>query len=181
MVSGGMGHPRAGWDKVENRRIRYNGQGFSLRGEKDRFVLPPEFRKALRDSGDGDRVLCLQVHETLPALVAFGLSRESELDNQLDREEEIALQRGTAFNRQLRASQLFGFTRLPFDDSGRFVMPPRFLKAARIDDALFFQGAGSEFLIFNPAELAGLGDEWNHAKIGCEDCEAQARAAKGRK
>ena len=166
---------------METRRVRYNGQGFSLRGEKDRFVLPPEFRKALRDSGDGERVLCLQVHESLPALVGFGLSRESELDAQLDREEEFALQRGDAFNRQLRASQLFGFIRLPFDDSGRIVMPARFLKAARIEDALFFQGAGSEFLIFNPAELAQLGDEWNHAKIGCEDCEAQARAAKGRK
>ena len=31
------------------------------------------------------------------------------------------------------------------------------------------------------AELAQLGEDWNHAKIGCEDCEAQARAAKGRK
>lgn len=165
---------------MEVKRIRYNGQGFSLRGEKDRFVLPPEFRKAVRDSGDGERVLCLQIHPDLKCLVAFGPSREAELDAQLDREEEIALQRGVPFNRMLRSSQLFGFTRIPFDDSGRFVMPPRFIKGANLDTRLFFQGAGAEFLIFNPDELAKLGDEWKHAKSGAEDCEAQALAGKGR-
>lgn len=143
-------------------------------------MLPPEFRKAVRESSESERVLCLQVHPELKCLVAFGLSREAELDAQLDREEEIALQRDVPFNRQLRASQLFGFTRIPFDDSGRFVMPTRFIKGANLGEKLFFQGAGAEFLIFNPDELMQLGDEWAHAKMGCEDCEDQAMA-KGRK
>ena len=33
--------------------VTYSGQGFSLLGEKGRFVLPPDFRKAVRDSGIG--------------------------------------------------------------------------------------------------------------------------------
>ena len=41
------------------RPVSYSGQGFSLLGEKGRFVLPPVFRKAVRDSGQGERVLCL--------------------------------------------------------------------------------------------------------------------------
>jgi MraZ protein len=166
---------------VEARRVRYNGQGFSLRGEKDRFVLPPDFRKALKESGEGRKELCLQLHADLPCLVAFGLSREHELDAQLDREEDNALRRGEPFDRQLRSSQLFGFLKVPFDDSGRFVLPPRFVKGASIAEQLYFQGAGADFLIFNPDELAKLGDDWRHAKLACEDLAQQAAAARGRK
>jgi len=161
---------------VEARRIRYNGQGFSLRGEKDRFVLPPDFRKALKDSGEGRKELCLQLHSSLPCLVAFGLSREQELDVQLEREEENALRRGEAFDRHLRSSQLFGFLKVPFDDSGRFVLPPRFVKGAQITDRLYFQGAGADFLIFNPDELMKLGEDWRHAQFACEDLAEQAAA-----
>lgn len=165
---------------MDARRVRYNGQGFSLRGEKDRFVLPPDFRKALKESGDGRKELCLQLHADLPCLVGFGLSREAELDDQLDREEENALRRGEGFNRQLRASQLFGFLKVPFDDSGRFVLPPRFVKGAAIGESLYFQGAGADFLIFNPDELMKLGADWRHAQLACEDLaeQAQARARK---
>jgi len=166
---------------LEIRRVRYNGQGFSLKGEKDRFVLPPDFRKALKDSGDSRKELCLQLHATLPCLVGFGLSREPELDLQLDREEENALRRGEGFDRQVRSSQLFGFLKVPFDDSGRFVLPARFVKGARIADRLYFQGAGPEFLIFNPDELMKLDPaQWRHAQLACDDLadDAAARARK---
>lgn len=143
-------------------------------------MLPPDFRKALKESGEGRKELCLQLHPDLPCLVAFGLSRELELDAQLDREEENALRRGEPFNRQLRSSQLFGFLKVPFDDSGRFVLPPRFTKGAQIADRLYFQGAGADFLIFNPDELMKLGDDWRHAQLACEDLAGQA-SAKARK
>ena len=165
---------------MESRRVRYNGQGFSPKGEKDRFVLPPDFRKALKESGDGDKTLCLQLHPELQCLIGFGLSREGELDAQLDREEESALRLGQSFNRLLRSSQMFGFLKVPFDDSGRFVLPPRFVKGANITDRLYFQGAGAEFLIFNPDELMKLGDDWRHAQLACDDLAEQA-AAKVRK
>lgn len=167
---------------LEGKRVRYNGQGFSLKGEKDRFVLPPDFRKALKESGadaagHARKELCLQLHPDFPCLVAFGLGREAELDAQLDKEEENALRRGAAFNRQVRSSQLFGFLKVPFDDSGRFVLPPRFVKGAQIDDQLYFQGAGPEFLIFNPVELARLDPaDWRHAQLACEDLTQQALA-----
>jgi len=175
-----------GAGQLEGKRVRYNGQGFSLKGEKDRFVLPPDFRKALRDSGteptaDGTglvrKELCLQLHPDFPCLIAFGLGREAELDAQLDKEEDNALRRGAPFNRQVRSSQLFGFLKVPFDDSGRFVLPPRFVKGAQIADQLYFQGAGPEFLIFNPAELMKLDPaDWRHAQLACEDLAEQALA-----
>jgi len=173
--------PWRGIGAVEIRRDRYNGQDFSLKGGNDRFVLPAEFRKAVRDAGEGERVLCLQMDPNLPCLLGFGLSRQAELDEQLAEEQAQANREGRTFNRQLRSSQLFGFTKVPFDESGRFVLPPRFQKHAKVGDGLYFHGAGAEILIFNPEELMKLGDEWNHMKMACEDHMDLVMTAKRRK
>ncbi|MBP6363383.1 MAG: division/cell wall cluster transcriptional repressor MraZ [Novosphingobium sp.] len=159
----------------------YSGQGFSLLGEKGRFVLPPDFRKAVRDSGQGERVLCLAKHPRWKCLTGFGLSRVDEFETELNREEGIALERGLDFDRDHRAQQLYGFARVPFDDSGRFVMPERFFKLGGLSDAVFFQGGGKMFTIWNPAELAKLGAGWEDAQEACADLAAQAMSGKARK
>ena len=166
---------------MEQRRVRYNGEGFSLRGEKGRFILPPDFRKTLKESGNGEKVLCLQLHPAIPCVTGFGLSREFDFDDQLDKEEEAALRLNKEFDRQNRSTQLFAFTKVPFDESGRFIMPERFIGYGKIADRLFFITAGPEFLMFSPDELMKLPDDkWRHAKLACEDLAAQA-AARGRK
>ena len=163
------------------RPITYSGQGFSLVGEKGRFVLPPDLRKAVRDSGRGERLLCLAKHPRWKCLTGFGLSRADQLEAELDREEEIALERGKDFDRDQRAQQLYGFARIPFDDSGRFVLPERYFKLGGLSDRLFFQGGGKMFTIWNPAELAKMGSDWEDAQEACADLEAQALAGKVRK
>ena len=62
----------------------FSGQAFSPLGEKGRFVLPPLFRNAVKESSDG-RVLCLDKHPRFTCLVGFGLSRQLELETQLVR------------------------------------------------------------------------------------------------
>lgn len=130
-------------------------------------MLPPLFRKAVKDSSDG-RVLCLMKHPTWNCLVGFGLSRKEELEAQLDREEDRATTLGKDFDRDTRASQLFGFQEMPFDDSGRFVMPDHLRSLANIEEGLFFQGGGRFFTLWNPAELAKMGDDWAGAKAACD-------------
>lgn len=161
--------------------IAYSGQGFSLLGEKGRFVLPPDFRKAVRDSGLGERVLCIAKHPRWKCLTGFGLSRVAEFENELDREERVALERGQDFDRDLRAQQLYGFARVPFDDSGRFVLPERFFKLGALADAAFFQGGGKQFTIWSPDVLAEMGAGWEDAQEACLDLAQQARNGKGRK
>jgi MraZ protein len=100
---------------------------------------------------------------------------------QIEREERIAVDRKEDFDRELRAMQLFGFSKLPFDDSGRFVMPDRFIKLASLGDRLYFQAAGEFFMIWSPAELAKMGPGWEGAQATCAELEANALAAKGRK
>ncbi len=124
------------------RPVSYSGQGFSLLGEKGRFVLPPEFRKAVRESGQGERILCLTRHSKWKCLIGFGLGRVAQFEAELDREERIALERGQDFDREMRAAQLYGFTQVPFDDSGRFVLPERYFRLGGLTDAVYFQGGG---------------------------------------
>lgn len=144
----------------------YSGQAYSPAGDKGRFVLPPLFRKAVRDSSDG-KVLCLAKHDRWDCLVGFGLSRKLELEAQLDREEEMSIRLNREFDRDLRAFQLFSFTEVPFDDSGRFVMPEHLRSLGDIGDGLYFQGAGRFFTMWNPDRLQAMGAEWDAAKAAC--------------
>ncbi len=155
----------------------YSGQAFSPAGDKNRFVLPPLFRKAVKESSQG-RVLCLAKHERWNCLIGFGQSRKQELDDQLDREEERAIRRDMDFDRDMRAMQLFGFSEVSFDDSGRFIMPEHLRGLARIESGLYFQGAGRFFTIWNPDELAQMGEQWESAQAACASLLAEAKARK---
>lgn len=157
----------------------YSGQGFSLQGDKSRFVLPPQFRKTVRESSDG-KVLCLAKHERWQCLTGFGLSRRDDFATQLDREEEMALRAEKDFDRDLRSMQLYGFSEVPFDDSGRFVIPDHLARLAGLRDQLYFQGAGSFIMIWSPENLAAMGEGWEGAKSACADLVAEG-VAKGRK
>jgi MraZ protein len=151
----------------------YSGQGFSLKGEKGRYVLPPAIRKAVAASSDG-RVLCLAKHERWACLTGFGLSRRAEFDEQIDREEERALRLGRDFDPDLRRIQLFGFSEIPFDASGRFVLPDHLGALAGFEEGVFFQGAGNFFTMWNPAQLYAQGEGWEAAQAACRALESDA-------
>lgn len=165
--------------QVTARPYSYRGQGISLRGEKGRFVLPPAFRKVVRDSSHDNRVLCLAKHERFDCLTGFGLSRMDDLEDQLDREEEKAMRLGVDFDRDTRAAQLFGFLEIPFDDSGRFVMPEHLVELGGIDDKLFFQGGGAFFTLWNPENLFKMGEGWDAAKAAAR--ALMSEPAKGKR
>ena len=146
----------------------YSGQAYSPSGDKGRFVLPPAFRKAVKESSGGNRILCLAAHDRFDCLIGFGLSRTDKLNEQLEREDERAIRLGLAdFDRDVRAQQLFGFEQLPFDDSGRFVMPDHLRDLGKVGEGLYFQGAGDFFFVWNPAELAQMDAAWKGAQASC--------------
>lgn len=158
----------------------YNGQAFSPAGEKGRFVLPSAFRKAVKESSGGTRTLCLAAHGRYECLIGYGTSRIAELDAQLDREEERAIRLGDAsFDRDARAGQLFTYEALPFDESGRFVMPEQLRELGKVDDGLFFQAAGRFFFVWAPDELMRMGPEFKSAQIACAKLMAAARKGSG--
>lgn len=169
------GRSNGDWRGVEQAFTGYSGQAYSPAGDKSRFVLPPLFRKAVKDSS-GSRILCLTKHDRWTCLVGFGLSRKDEFERQLDREEEMAFKFGRAFDRETRSSQLNGFAEIPFDDSGRFVMPEYLRDLGKVEGGLYFQGGGRFFTLWRPEELYQMGDDWAAAKAACKALVAEAEA-----
>lgn len=154
----------------------YSGQGFSLQRDKNRFVLPPQFRKTVLESSATKSVLCLAKHERWTCLTGFGLSRVDDFAALIDREEALAVQGGKDFDRDLRAMQLYGFFEVPFDGSGRFVLPDHLASLANIDRQIYFQGAGGFFTAWSPDELAKMGAGWESAQAACASLAAKEKA-----
>ena len=166
---------------MASQPYNYNGTGFSLLRDKGRFVLPPQFRKTVKDSSGDKSILCLDKHDRWTCLIGFGLSRKDGFEAQLDREEDLAAKRVQDFDRELRGVQLNGFAQMPFDDSGRFVLPEYLAELAKVEDQLYFQGAGQFFVIFSPAELSKMGQGWEGAQAACRQLAAEAASkAKGK-
>ena len=165
---------------MASQPYNYSGQGFSLLRDKGRFVLPPQFRKTVKESSGDRAVLCIAKHDRWTCLTGFGLSRRDGFEAQIDREEALAAQRGQDFDRELRSVQLNGFAEIPYDDSGRFVLPEYLADLARVEDQLYFQGAGQFFVIWSPAQLAEMGAGWEGAQAACRQFAAEAAGkAKG--
>ena len=158
----------------------YSGQGFSLRGEKGRYVLPPAFRNAIAPVADAPRTLCLAKHDRWNCLTGFGLARTAGFNAMLEREEERATRLGQDFDRDLRAMQLWGFAEVPFDASGRFVLPDHLGELGKLRDGVYFQGAGDFFTLSAPEVLFAMGVGWEGPQAACRKLQGDA-AGKGKR
>jgi len=164
---------------VADQPIRYSGKGFSLRGEKNRLMLPASLRKDVIASSGGERTLCLVKHDRWTCLIGFGLSRVDSFDDYLDREEERATRLGRDFDRDARSMGLYGYEQVPFDPSGRFVLNDDLSDMGNLRDEVFFHGAGEFFTLWNPDELYATGPELAAAQASCRKWRADA--AKGKR
>ena len=164
---------------MADKPIRYNGKGFSLRGEKNRLALPASLRKEVVASSGGARVLCLAKHPSWTCLAGFGLSRVETFDAWLDREEARATALGRDFDRDALSMSLYGYEEVPFDASGRFVLGDDMADVGNLRDEVFFHGAGEFFTLWNPDELYAMGPQLDGAKASCR--RWQADAARGRR
>jgi len=158
----------------------YRGQGFSPRGDKGRYVLPPAFRNAIAPTERDPRTLCLVKHDRWNCLMGFGLARTETFEELLDREESNAVALRKEFDREMRSTKLWSFVEAPFDASGRFVLPEHLGKLCSIDQGICFLGGGSFFTLWAPAQLYAAGDEWASQQALCREMEADA-AAKGKR
>ena len=161
--------------RVAEKPFSFYGVGYSSRGEKGRFVLPPTFRRLVKEASLGSRILCLNKHERWPCLTGFGTTRRDHIPDQVDKEEAAALARGDAFDRDLRLGQLSGFIDVPFDDSGRFVFPDYLAVLAGLEGDAFFNGNGPFFTIWNPAALTKMGPGWEAMQAACTALAAEAK------
>jgi MraZ protein len=166
---------------VAGAQSQYWGQGFSPRGEKNRYVLPADFRQTVRNASAGQRILCLDKHHKHPCLVGFGEARAEAFAGQIAHEERVAIERGEAFDADERAAQVSGFARVSFDESGRFVLPEHLGEQIAVEEALYFHGGIHQFTIWAPDVLFTMGPGWDSVKSSCRAKMAEYAAKAARK
>jgi MraZ protein len=148
--------------------VTYLGQGFSLKGDKDRFVLPADVRRVITQASENQDVMMVARHEEWDCLIACGTTYIDQLADEIRAEHEAAVKNGQKSDRA-RRSLIFGlFQPVSFDKSGRFTLSAQQRQLGSITDSIYFHGAMDYFTIWAPEVLAKQdGPEWIGPRISC--------------
>lgn len=159
MASRGMeGARRLSGSSVSEREYF---RGYALQGvdDKGRVAIPAALRAALeantppRPDGKDGRQVVISIHEEGACIVAFDVGfANAQIDELKQREREMVAGTGTREWKLLR-SGIGPSETLPFDASGRFIMPGFPRDEAGIGDYAFFIGVGDTFEIWDPRRL----------------------------
>jgi MraZ protein len=128
----------------------FRGHGLQAIDGKGRVAIPAPLR-AIIERNSGDRMLMLGLHSSDPCLTGADLGFSQIEHDRLERDETRALDAGRAMDRDNIDRLAFGGGEdLPFDASGRFILPSFYRVAAQLTDLAFFVGTGQRFEIWNP-------------------------------
>ncbi len=135
----------------------YQGGGLALVDDKGRVAIPNSLRHTLAqnsprsDGKDGGNIV-VAVHEDLPCLVAYDPTYRAELKKELRLRLDLSRGANGKVDDNILRDGANG-DEVPFDGSGRFIMPgyPRF--HAGIRDNAFFWGMLDTIEIWDPATL----------------------------
>ena len=134
----------------------FQGSALNAVDAKGRVSVPAFLRGVVERRGDA-RAIVLAAHESFPCLAAYDPAyaalKHSKLERLLEKEETNAQAQLEYQQRNLMA---FAATEeVPYDSSGRIVLPTMMRRKGRIEDVALFLGAGETFQIWNPALFLG--------------------------
>ena len=129
-------------------------EGFALQAvdQKGRVAIPADLRAAAERNSE-IRQIVVGAHPFDPCLSAHDLSWSKEKYDRIDRKEQQADDRGEQPDTAAKRRAFGLVEKAPFDDSGRFVIPPFFRKKAGIGSWALFYGSGETFDIWAPEAL----------------------------
>ncbi|HET9811367.1 MAG TPA: division/cell wall cluster transcriptional repressor MraZ [Sphingomicrobium sp.] len=132
----------------------FQGSALNAVDAKGRVSVPAFLRSVIERRGDA-RTITLAKHESFPALSAYDPAyaalKHSKIERLFEKQEGDA---DAALDYQQRNLLAFAATEeIPYDSSGRIVLPPMMRNKGRIDDLALFLGAGETFQIWNPKLL----------------------------
>lgn len=136
-------------------RGRYQGHGIGLVDDKGRVAIPGALRSTLQqnapraDGKDGGTII-VGPHEQRECLVAYDPAYIEIRAQQLDAHEAAFTAADGSYDDNIQRRAMAGEA-VPFDGSGRFIMPafPRF--HANIGAHAFFFGMNNRIEIWDPA------------------------------
>jgi MraZ protein len=131
-------------------------QGFALQAvdPKGRVAIPADLRVAAERNSE-DRQIVVGLHAKDACLSAHDVAWSKQKYERIDRREQAAEDRGEESDNVAKRRAFGRVEKAPFDDSGRFVIPPFFRMKAKIGKWAFFNGSGDTFEIWAPEVLLG--------------------------
>jgi MraZ protein len=129
----------------------FQGSALNSVDAKGRVSVPAFLRSVIERRGDA-RTITLAKHEAFPALSAYDPAyaalKHSKLERLLEKEETNP---DAQLDYEQRNLMAFAATEeVPYDSSGRIVLPPMMRRKGGIDDLALFLGTGETFQIWNP-------------------------------
>jgi MraZ protein len=130
----------------------FQGSALNAVDAKGRVSVPSFLRSVVERRGDA-RTIVLAKHESFACLSAYDPAyaalKHAKLERLLEKEETNA---DAQLEYQQRNLMAFAATEeVPYDSSGRVVLPPMMRRKGKIEDLALFLGAGETFQIWNPA------------------------------
>ena len=135
----------------------FNGSALNAVDAKGRLSVPAFIRQVVERRSDA-RVIVIGAHEVDPCLTAYDRNYARNLygENERRRLIEESADPRAHFS---RARRTFGITEeVPYDGSGRIILPPMMRRKGRIEELALFVGVGGTFEIWNPRLALESGD-----------------------
>ena len=129
----------------------FQGSALNAVDGKGRVSVPAFLRSVIERRGDA-RVIVLAKHESFPCLSAYDPAyaalKHSKLERLLEKQETDP---AAELEYARRTMMAFGATdEVPYDSSGRIVLPPMMRRKGAIEDLALFIGVGETFQLWNP-------------------------------
>lgn len=129
----------------------FQGSALNAVDAKGRLSVPAFVRAVIERRSDA-RAIVVGAHEIAPCLTGYGRGYARNLYDEMERRRLAEEGRGgTLDDHYARARRLFGMTEdVPYDPSGRIVLPPMMRRKGQIEDLALFVGVGGVVEIWNP-------------------------------
>jgi MraZ protein len=137
----------------------FQGSALNAVDAKGRLSVPAFVRNVIERRSD-ERAIVIGAHEVSPCLTAYGRNYARNLWSDIERRRLADEGRGTGLeDHYARARRMFGMTEdVPYDTSGRIILPPMMRRKGRIEDLALFVGVGGIVEMWNPRIALAEGD-----------------------
>ena len=137
----------------------FQGSALNAVDAKGRLSVPAFVRSVIERRSDA-RAIIVGAHEVSPCLTGYSRAHSQELYAELERRRLAGEEKGAAVEEHYaRARRLFGMTEdVPYDSSGRIILPPMMRRKGKNEDLALFVGVGGVVEIWNPRIALEEGD-----------------------
>jgi len=129
----------------------FQGSALNAVDAKGRVSVPAFLRSVIERRGDA-RTIVLAKHDNFPALAAYDPAYAALKHAKLERlAEKQETDPAADLEHARRTMMAFGATEeVPYDSSGRIMLPPMMRSKSGIEDLALFIGVGETFQLWNP-------------------------------